>query len=101
MQEPLLLNFDEQVYSVETVQKACYRSTNAFVADISVNEGKVSCIITPVIGATEVGFAYAIQEFKKDVLDQHLRQKIKAETEDVRNLILGLAFSNTSLLSGE
>ncbi|MEQ1813352.1 MAG: His-Xaa-Ser system protein HxsD [Candidatus Nitrotoga sp.] len=101
MQEPLLLNFDEQVYSVETIQKACYRSTNAFVTDITVNAGKIACIINPVIGATDAGFAHAIQEFKKDVLDQQLRQKIKSETEDVRNLILGLAFSNTSLLNGE
>lgn len=101
MPEALLLDFDEQVYSVDTIQKAAYRSVNHFVTDITVAEGKLTCVLTPNIGASTEGFAHAIQEFKKDVLDQHLRQKIKTETEDVRNLILGIAFSRTSFQSGE
>ena len=37
-------------------------------------------------------------EFQNEVLDQVLRERIRNETKEVRNLILALAFSNTGLV---
>ncbi len=39
-----------------------------------------------------------LENFKKEVLDQDLREKIAKETEEVRNLILAHAFSKTSII---
>ena len=47
------------------------------------------------------GNEHYVDEFKKEVLDQHLRIKVKNETEAVRNLVLGIAFSNSGLLANE
>jgi len=46
---------------------------------------------------TPEAFNAKVHDFKKEVLDQHLREKIKAETDDIRNLILSVAFSSTGL----
>jgi len=40
-----------------------------------------------------------LADFKKEILDQNLRLKIKRETEPMRNLILGYVFSKTGLQS--
>jgi len=95
------ITFDEKSYNVEAIQKAAYRSLNIFTVDISITDGKINCLLQPNIGTSEAGFAHSVEEFKKDVLDQHLRIKLKAETEPIRNLILGIAFSNTGLQGGE
>jgi hypothetical protein len=47
----------------------------------------------------DTSFLIAVEEFKKDVADESLRAKLKAETEGVRNLILSAAFSRTGLHS--
>ena len=39
-----------------------------------------------------------LAEFRNEVLDQTLRERIRGETQEVRNLILALAFSNTGLV---
>jgi His-Xaa-Ser system protein HxsD len=39
-----------------------------------------------------------IQDFRKEVLDQHLRARIAKETESIRHLILAHAFSRTGLV---
>lgn len=101
MSNEALLDFDERVYSVEAVQKAAYRLMNSIVVDISIKNGKILCKVNPSIGIDPVGLEKSLQEFKKEVLDQHLRLKIKSETEQVRNLIIGIAFSNTGLQSSE
>lgn len=101
MTEHTQITFDEKLYDVEAIQKAAYRSVNVLTVDITITDGKINCLLKPNIGASEAGFAYGVEEFRKDVLDQQLRIKLKAETEPVRNLILGIAFSNTGLQGGE
>ena len=101
MTEHMQITFDEKSYNVEAIQKAAYRSLNIFTVDISITDGKINCLLQPNIGTSAAGFAHGVEEFKKDVLDQQLRIKLKAETEPIRNLILGIAFSNTGLQGGE
>jgi His-Xaa-Ser system protein HxsD len=46
-----------------------------------------------------VGSAEAVRaDFRRHVLDQVLRERIRRETEGVRNAIFALAFSNTGLV---
>jgi His-Xaa-Ser system protein HxsD len=99
--EPVALVFDERVFSIEAVQKAAYRFIHLFTMDMNLSEGSIYCTLTPSQSHSPEGLEHYISEFKKEVLDQHLRIKIKTETEAVRNLILGVAFSNSGLLAGE
>jgi His-Xaa-Ser system protein HxsD len=93
------LAFDERLYDVEALQKAAYRSMNSLTADITCADGKFVCTLSSNIGIDEPSFLTAIQEFKKDVLDYQLRHRLNAETLPIKNLILGLAFSKTGLIS--
>ncbi|MGB6210513.1 His-Xaa-Ser system protein HsxD [Pseudomonas mandelii] len=93
------LSFDERLYDGQVLQKAAYRSMNSLTADIACTDGKFTCALSSNIGIDEPAFLYAVQEFKKDVLDYQLRHKLSAETLPIRNLILGLAFSKTGLIS--
>jgi len=99
--EGVKLIFDERVYSIDAIQKAAYRYIHLFALDISLSEGSIFCVLTPTQEHSPEGLQHLLNEFKKEVLDQHLRLKIKAETEAVRNLILGIAFSNSGLLANE
>jgi His-Xaa-Ser system protein HxsD len=93
------LVFDERLYAVQVLQKAAYRSMNSLAVDIAVDGGQYICALSSNIGVDESSFLYSVQEFKKDVLDYQLRHQLSAETQPIKNLILGLAFSKTGLIS--
>lgn len=97
----VVLVFDERLFSIEAVQKAAYRFIHLFAMDMSLDNGNIICTLNPSQEHSPDGLEHYISEFKKEVLDQHLRIKIKGETEDVRNLILGIAFSNSGLIASE
>jgi His-Xaa-Ser system protein HxsD len=42
-----------------------------------------------------------LADFRNEVLDQVLRERIRDETQDTRNLILAAAFSSTGLTADE
>ena len=95
------ISFDRKVYTVETIQKAAYRLCDKFAVNISEENDAINCAI---IFSTEIapGAEEAIvNDLLKEVIDQHLREKIKAETADIRNLILSYTFSKTGLQSSE
>jgi len=93
------LIFDERLYDAQVLQKAAYRSINTLTVDIISEEGRFICVLSLNIGLDEPAFLSAIQEFKKDVLDYQLRHRLAVETQPIKNLILGLAFSKTGLIS--
>lgn len=93
------LVFDERLYDGQVLQKAAYRSINTLTVDITSEEGRFICVLSLNIGLDEPAFLSAIQEFKKDVLDYQLRHRLAVETQPIKNLILGLAFSKTGLIS--
>lgn len=97
----MVINFDGRLYSAEAIQKAAYKSSNYFTVDIALDAGVIECKLIPNNGISSEQFDWAVEDFRKEVLDQQLRLKIKAETEPVRNLILGIAFSNTGLQDSE
>ena len=101
MAEAVRIGFASSIYDVEAIQKAAYKSINFLTVDIQPVSESIQCSLSPNIGVSDAQFYHSVEEFKKEVLDQQLRLKIKAETEPVRNLILGIAFSNTGLQGGE
>jgi His-Xaa-Ser system protein HxsD len=95
------ITFDSKVYSIETLKKSAYRYINVFSIDFEVNGDKVLSKLHFNKKFTNSQCTHYIDEFKKEVLDQDLRETIKIETESVRNLILAKAFSKTSLIDDE
>lgn len=97
----VLLIFDASVYSVDAIKKAAYRSIARFAVNIAKEGNEIKCILTFKESATETQVNTYLDEFKKEVLDQDLRESIKKETEGVRNLILAHTFSKTGLIKSE
>lgn len=92
------INLDSSIYSPEAVQKAAYKFIDRFAALVSEANGVISLEITFDDGH-ETESEKIIADFKKELLDQNLRLKIKAETEPIRNLILAYTFSKSGLQS--
>lgn len=94
------VTFDSAVFSVDAVKMACYRFLDRFTSDIQLCEGQIVCHLSfddKLISAPDAH----VDNFKKEVLDQDLRLKLKAETEPIRNLILAHAFSKTGLIADD
>ena len=94
------LRFAEQWASPDAFQKAAYRHSLAFSIELQRCEAGWICSLTASNGVSEYAFQRAVDEFKKDLVDEALRARLKTETEPVRNLILSAAFSRTGLQSG-
>ncbi len=90
------VTFDASAYSADAIQRAAYRFSNRLSLDLRRVKGTFAC--TLLIRDEFAGEAEEIAaEFRNEVLDQTLRERIRAETEGVRNVILALAFSQTGL----
>lgn len=97
MPDHVLVSYEKAMYSAEAIQKAAYRGINHFTLDLETSEDKLLCRLNRNIKSSNDAFEYSVEEFKKDVLDYQLREKIKLETEPLRNLVLSIAFSKTGL----
>jgi len=95
------VTFDSAVFSVDVVKMACYRFLDRFTSDIELREDKIVCHLDFNDKLTGPSPDAQVENFKKEVLDQDLRLKLKAETEPIRNLILAHAFSKTGLIADE
>lgn len=97
-----ILKFDAKIYSCIAIEKACYRLSDV-LAGVVAREGDVFTVDVTFVGKekSEEGIQSTLTKLKNEILDQNLREKIKAETEPVRNLILAYAFSKTGLIANE
>jgi len=93
--------FDDSVYSIDAIKKAAYRNMQLFAINVAVKDGQVLCNLSFKDSLSQAQVDSYIDEFKKEVLDQDLRESIKLETESVRNLILAHTFSKTGLIRDE
>jgi His-Xaa-Ser system protein HxsD len=89
------LSFDRSGHSLDAVQRAAYRFSDRLSCDISEDPEAIEVMVHL---ADDTGEPEAVlADFRNEVLDQVLRERIRAETGDVRNLVLALAFSKTGL----
>ena len=96
------LQFDANIYSCLAIEKACYRLSDVLAGVVSKREDFYLVEVT-FIGKekTDEGIQATLSRLKNEILDQNLREKIKAETAPTRNLILAYAFSRTGLIANE
>lgn len=95
------LLFDENVYSIEALKKASYRNIANYSVVIKKEDTQLECLFSFPVNTSDEKVLEYLDDFKKEVLDQDLREIIKRETEGVRNLILSHAFSKTGLIADE
>jgi His-Xaa-Ser system protein HxsD len=90
------VSFDQAAYTADAIQRAAYRFSDRLSLDLTSEDGSYCCELH--LDTDDPSVADSVSsDFRKEVLDQTLRERIRAETHDVRNLILALAFSNTGL----
>lgn len=89
------LTFDRGANSLDAVQRAAYRFSDRCSTDVS--EKQETILVRLHIPEDDVEPEQLIADFRNEVLDQVLRERIRTETEDVRKLALALAFSKTNL----
>lgn len=97
----MLIRFDDRVISLPAVKKAAYKYINSFAVDFSLESNEILCSLTFTAPTTEEVALKLVEDFKKEALDQDLREQIKKETEPIRNLIFALAFSKTGIVANE
>jgi His-Xaa-Ser system protein HxsD len=89
------VSFDPAAHSVDAIQRAAYHLSDRATFEVVVAEGGITVTVSPL--AEEGDLAGLVAELRSEVLDQVLRERIRSETADVRNLVLALAFSRTGL----
>jgi His-Xaa-Ser system protein HxsD len=93
--------FDTNVFAVETIKKAAYKYLDRLTVDFHLDGYLLTCLLSFSQETSESDTSTLVADFKKEVLDQDLRERIKAETAPIRNLILAHAFSKTGLIVDE
>lgn len=92
---PQRVSFDAEAYSIDAVQRAAYRLSDRISCEISSSDGLIEVEVTALEDSSDL--ALIVGELRNEALDQVLRERIREETTDVRNLVLALAFSRTGL----
>jgi len=90
------LTLDSAVYRLDAVKKAAYRFIDRFAIDIRLENGSVVCDLIFSPHMTEEVRTALVVDFRKEILDQDLRERISEETAAVRNAILAVAFAPVS-----
>jgi His-Xaa-Ser system protein HxsD len=95
-----LLSFDTEIYGLEAIKKSAYKfADRASIILQSQDPKKITVVFNFVGHHSKSDPELVIADFCNEVLDQDLREIIKAETAPVRNLILAHAFSHTKLVN--
>jgi His-Xaa-Ser system protein HxsD len=97
----LVVTLDSKVFSLIAVKKAAYKFLRNFSVDISLQSDLIHCELSLSSCISDEERDLLVEDFRKEILDQDLRERLKSETEAVRNVILAYAFSKTGLISDE
>ena len=93
------VSFDLGAYSTGAIQRAAYRLSDRASAEILIGDGTIEIELTPL--AEDASIEDLVGELRSEALDEVLREQIREETADVRNLVLALAFSRTGLAEAD
>lgn len=95
----ICLTLPRAAYSLSAVQNAGYRLARrcALAIDAVGPDAIVLALLVPA-GTTDDAAREMTAEFYRHLADQQLREKVREETQGVRELILAHAFSRTDLV---
>lgn len=89
----IVVVFDASSHSADAIQRAAYKYCANFSMELQRDGENFRCQLQFLGDDADPGL---VADFRIEVLDQVLRERIRKETEGVRNLILALAFSNVT-----
>jgi His-Xaa-Ser system protein HxsD len=92
--------FSTEGHSVDAIQRAAYRLSDRLSLELAVEHEAYRCKLHLDV-QDDAGADVLLAGFRNEVLDQVLRERIRSETEEARNLILAAAFSGTGLIDHE
>jgi His-Xaa-Ser system protein HxsD len=92
--EVVEVTFAASTTSIDAIQRAAYRFSDRFSCELIPSDESHLCRLQPIGEAT----AEDVGSFRTEVLDQTLRERIRAETEPIRTMILAQAFSRTGVV---
>ena len=95
------LEIDLNAFSLDSVKRAAYRFADRFSVELAVSGTTATCTAIFESNKPDDWIDSVVDMFRKELLDQDLRQSIRKETKDVRNLILAHVFSKTGLIEDE
>jgi His-Xaa-Ser system protein HxsD len=91
------VRFDGAMHSADAIQRAVYSLSDRISCDVT-RDGSVFRCVVHMDDSAVADIDGTLADFRNAVLDETLRERVRGETEEVRNLILALAFSNTGLV---
>lgn len=91
------LAFETSSHSADAIQRAAYNLSDRLSCDL-VTDGTLFRCTLHLASEVEEDIEAVLADFRNEVLDQTLRERIRGETREVRNVVLALAFSNTGLV---
>ena len=94
-----ILHVSQDVYSLDTIKRVSYRHADKGAFDIQLENNTILVDFLPGRDFRNDALKIFKQKFLTDVLDEDLREIIRRETTDIRNLILAHAFSNSHLIT--
>lgn len=94
------VRFDRENHTADAIQRAAYRLSDRLALELVTEPETFRCHVT-FLSDDEDLVDRSLHDFRNEVLDQVLRERIRDETESTRNVILSLAFSETSLVEPE
>jgi His-Xaa-Ser system protein HxsD len=91
------ISFDAASHSADAIQRAAYRFSDRLAVELHSADDVHRCHVW--IDTDDEAAAQRIDfDFRNEVIDQVLRERIREETAETRNLVLALAFSQTALI---
>lgn len=86
----LTIEFGPNEFRAEAYKRAAYVMMDRVTCSIRTSDLRTICELELLSAAPSSNI---VRDFRREVLDQDLRISIETQTEPMRNLILGLAFS--------
>ena len=99
----IIVEFDCSTQTIGALREAAYRIIRDAACQIEMAGDRYRCRLVPKEGPNSGSFARAglRKNFLDLVTDENLREKIAAETSEVRNVILALAFGALAAKQGD
>lgn len=86
--------FDCNIYSKDAVLKACYQLADMAVFDVGSHKNKIT--VSAVVRSTSNSSTDELSnDLKTSVIDYQLREKIEAQTKQVKDILISAALSNS------
>jgi His-Xaa-Ser system protein HxsD len=101
VQDSSTLRIDHRLVSVEALLKTCYWFSRDFLCDVQDDGAGFSVVYLTPKSSMDEPMPHTRERFLTDAMDFSLREIIAKKTENVRELLLAKAFSESGIFEEE